>query len=57
MTDDRRDRMPETPLRQAAEPPRGPSANIVDFLNRASVGEIDIALERPLRYPRPTMFD
>lgn len=56
MTDDRRDRMPETPLRQAAEPPRGPSTNI-DALDMAGVGKIDIALERPLRYPRPATFD
>lgn len=57
MTNDRRDRMPETPLRQAAEPPRGPSANILDALDMAGVGEIDIAFERPLRYPRPATFD
>lgn len=57
MTDDRRDRMPETPLRQAAEPPRGPSANILDSLDMAGVGEIDIAFERPLRYPCSATFD
>ncbi|MBD8548613.1 hypothetical protein [Sphingomonas sp. CFBP 8760] len=57
MTDDRRDRMPETPLRQAPEPLRGSPANILDALDMAGVGEIDIAFERPFGHPRPAPFD
>ncbi len=57
MTDDRRDRMPETPLRQAAEPPRGPSANILDALDMEGVGEIEITFERPHSHPHPASFD
>jgi len=57
MTDDRRDRMPDMPLRQAAEPPRGSPFNILDALDMAGVGEIDIAFERPPSHPRPASFD
>ncbi len=57
MTDDRRDRMPEMPLRQAAEPPRGSPSNILDALDMTGVGEIDIAFERPPSHPRPASFD
>jgi len=57
MTDDRRDRMPEMPLRQAAEPLRGSPSNILDALDMAGVGEIDIAFERPPSHPRPANFD
>ncbi len=57
MTDDRRDRMPEPPLRQAAEPPRGPSANILDALDMGGVEDVDIAFERLVSYPHPASFD
>ena len=57
MTDDRSNCMPETPLRQDAEPPRNLPANILDALDMDGVGEIDIAFERPLSHPRPVTFD
>lgn len=57
MTDDRGDRTPETPLPQAAEPPRSFSANILDALDMDGVGEIDIVFERLLSHPRPAAFD
>lgn len=57
MTDDRGDQTSETLLPQAAEPPRGLSANILDALDMAGVGEIDIAFERSPSHPRPAMFD
>jgi hypothetical protein len=57
MTDDRSNCMPETPLRQDAEPPRNLPANILDALDMDGVGEIDIAIERPLGHPRSATFD
>lgn len=57
MTDDRGERTPETPLPQAAEPPRDPSTNILDALDMDGVGEIDIVFERRLSHPRPAAFD
>lgn len=57
MTDDRRDRMSEMPLPHDEKPPRGPWANILDALDMAGVGEIDIAFERPLSHPCPATFD
>ncbi len=57
MADDRDDRTPETPLPQGAEQPRSSSANILDALDMAGVGEIDIAFERPFGHPRPAPFD
>jgi len=54
MTDDRGNRMPETPLPQDVEPPR---RSILDALDMAGVGEIDIAFERSPSHPCPATFD
>ena len=57
MTDDRGNRMPETPLPQDAEPLHGLPANIFDALEMDGVCEINITSERPLSHPRPATFD
>lgn len=57
MTDDHRDRMPETPLLHDGDPLRGPSASILDALDMAGVGEFEIKFERPPSQPRPATFD
>jgi hypothetical protein len=57
MTDDHRDRMRETPLPHDGEPLRGPSASILNALDMAGAGEIEITFERPPSHPRPATFD
>ena len=57
MTDDRGNRMPETPLPQDAEPLHCLPANIFDALEMDGVCEINITSERPLSHPRPATFD
>lgn len=53
MTDDHG----ETLLPQAAEPHCSSSSSILDALDMAGVGEIDIAFERSPSHPRPATFD
>ncbi len=57
MTDDRLDRMSETSLPQDAELLHGSSPGILDALDLAGVGEIDIAFERLPSYPHAATFD
>lgn len=57
MTDDHRGRTHEVPSRQDTEPPRGSTASILDGLDMADVGEIEITFERPPSHPRPATFD
>jgi len=57
MTDDRGNRIPETSLPQDAELPHDPPASIINALDMAGVGEINLAFERPISHPRPATFD
>lgn len=57
MTDDRDNQMAETPLPGDAEPHRRPSINILGALDMVDIGEIEIAVERPLSHPRSATFD
>lgn len=57
MTDDHGNRMHEVPSRQDTEPPRGSPASILDALDMAGVGEIEITFERPTSHPRPATLD
>ena len=57
MTDDRGNRMPETLLPQDVEPPHDPPASIINALDMAGVGEINLAFERSISHPRPATFD
>ena len=57
MTDGSGNRVPEMPLPQDEEPPRGPPASMLDALDMDGVGEIDIAFDRPLSHPGPATFD
>ncbi len=57
MGDGRGNRMPEMPQPQDAEPPRGAPASILDGLDTAGFGQIDIAFERPANHRRLARFD
>jgi len=57
MTDGSGNRMPETPLPQDGEPPHCRLAGILNALDMAGIGEIDIAVERPPSYPHTATFD
>ena len=57
MTDDRQNRtLGASTLDDEALPSRL-SGGILDALDMAGVGDIGIAFERPVTYPRPATFD
>lgn len=57
MTDDHRDWMSERPLPHDGEPPLGLSGNILDALDMAGVGKIEVTFERPPSHLHPATFD